>query len=383
MKALKAIKLVLMSFVLAIIIFLILCCDYLGTLLRISQSEKNINDGYVIYSIQHEDNPLDKDLESFKELHKLLIEDNGYKYFEIYKQYLEMPNQKGLFYEEGTGKLLDQCAGISCIQISEDMIDNCEIIISDGTSFISDDFIYKKNEVIPVLMGKEYSSLYCIGDIFEAEYLFDKYKFKIIGFLSDASNIRMASYNIILDKYIVMPSFSIDANVSITDGLKIHYANKTSGIIRLSETNINKFYTDIVPLLENVKTGNYSWTVTPTEIQYKDMFNISINQSRAIIIIFILLLILGEICLVYNFSYYKLVNLHLVCRQNVFYSIVLLVFTSILCIFFNLVSIIILGINLIRNNHFVYIGLLSIVIVLLNNLFYKYRNKRNGSDVPF
>lgn len=36
--------------------------------------------------------------------------------------------------------------------------------------------------------------------------------------------------NIDLDEYIVMPSFSLSAADEETDAMKIHYANKTSGV---------------------------------------------------------------------------------------------------------------------------------------------------------
>lgn len=38
-----------------------------------------------------------------------------------------MPDQKSAFYEYGTDKLSNQCEGINCIQVSENLLDSCEI----------------------------------------------------------------------------------------------------------------------------------------------------------------------------------------------------------------------------------------------------------------
>lgn len=225
----------------------------------------------MIYSLQHEDNPLDISLKSFESLNGLLTESGTYDYLELYAQYLEMPNQTGVFYEVGTNELNNKCSGIQCIQVSNNLIAQCDIKVSDGRLFEKKDFLYEKGDKLPVLMGQEYSAFYKIGDIFEAEYLFDEYKFEIIWFVSEESNISIADNNIDLEKCIVMPSFIIDASVLITDGLKIHYANKTSGLVRLSETNADEFYETIEPMLKNAKVGNYSWTITPAAYQYKEI----------------------------------------------------------------------------------------------------------------
>lgn len=74
----------LISFILAMIICGFSILNYLELLLKINQSELELNKGHVIYSIQHDGNPLDADLEYFKKLYELLNHNNIYQYFELY-----------------------------------------------------------------------------------------------------------------------------------------------------------------------------------------------------------------------------------------------------------------------------------------------------------
>ena len=77
--------LVLISFLLALIICLPLFNKWLNVLLRVSETERKNNKG-ITFSIQHEDNPLNKELQDFAALYNALIENQkeGYKYYEIY-----------------------------------------------------------------------------------------------------------------------------------------------------------------------------------------------------------------------------------------------------------------------------------------------------------
>lgn len=198
------------------------------------------------------------------------------------------------------------------------------------------------------------------------------YKFEIIGFLSENSNINMSSYNINLDNYIVMPSFMIDSNVPVTDGIKVHYANKTSGLVSLNKTDSDEFYKIIEPMLKNAKVGKFSWTVTPIENQYKEIFKISINQTRMIILFLIIIMLLGEICLIYHFSKYE----RKIKKHNIFYSIFTIIFATGVYIAISFLFSISIGVKLVKYDHFVYIGISSFCIVMLSSAFSRYRNIR-------
>lgn len=364
------------SSIAALIVCLFSYYDYLETLTGISKSEIGLNKGYIFYSIQHEDNPLDKDIESFMKLHGSLNKNLEYDYYELYSQYLEMPEQQGQYYEEGTGELLNQCAGVKCIQVNKNLLDDYGIEVTEGFSFENKDFSINNNKTIPVLMGAAYSSLYNVGDIFKAIYLFDEYEFRIIGFLAEGSNINTAFISIEMDDYIIMPSFEIDASVPVTNGLKIHYANKTSGLVRLSEGNNNVFEKHIASLLKNAEVGKYSWTITPMEVQYKEIFKITINQTKTIIALSILLLLFIDLFLVYRFSKYDLKKAPYLSGNGFLCFVVSLVFMIFSYATINYCLIKYLGIMLFKISHLLMIDLSSIALVLLNKILYKYRQRR-------
>lgn len=179
--------LVLISFLLALIICLPLFNKWLNVLLRVSETERKNNKG-ITFSIQHEDNPLNKELQDFAALYNALIENQkeGYKYYEIYSQYLENFSEQKEFYSAISGELENQCSAIDCIQISKNVIDDFHIKILKGSSLLENDFILKKENEIPILMGNLYSSIYKLEDTFIFTYLYDDYTFKVVGFLENS-----------------------------------------------------------------------------------------------------------------------------------------------------------------------------------------------------
>ena len=152
-KSFRVIKWVLTAFLISVITSCIALIDYLHLLTRIDQSELKLNDGQVIYSIQHEGNPLNVNLEDFQQLYQFLTSSDGYQYFELYSQYVEIPNQESEFYEYGTNQLSDHCEGVKCVQISKELLDRCKVNVSAGRLFEAKDFIYKRGETLPVMLG--------------------------------------------------------------------------------------------------------------------------------------------------------------------------------------------------------------------------------------
>lgn len=151
-------------------------------------------------------------------------------------------------------------------------------------------------------MGNLYSSIYKLEDTFIFTYLYDDYTFKVVGFLEKGSQIDSFDYPIDLDKYIVMPSFTIEDNVEITDGLKIHYANKTSGIIEVLEDNKEIFYSFVRPLLENADVGTYTWSIRPMEYAFEEKFGTNIEIFQEIVWGIVFLTFLYEIWLIKKLS---------------------------------------------------------------------------------
>ncbi len=371
-KSFRVIKWVLTAFLISVITSCIALIDYLHLLTRIDQSELKLNDGQVIYSIQHEGNPLNVNLEDFQQLYQFLTSSDGYQYFELYSQYVEIPNQESEFYEYGTNQLSDHCEGVKCVQISKELLDRCKVNVSAGRLFEAKDFIYKRGETLPVIMGGAYSSLYHIGDTFEAEYLFDRYIFEIIGFLSDNSNIGLSSRNIDLSKYIVMPSFAINSDDSATEGLKIHYANKTSGLISYNKADAKEFHKKVKPVLESARAGEYTWIVSPVGNQYEETFKISIRQTEIVIVICIMALLLLTVCLVCDLSKQET---KIKSNANSFillHGVFLTVASIIIYIFISYALTIMVGIKAIKFYCIVLSGILSFGILWLKSIFCKY-----------
>lgn len=367
-KSKKIILLISISFFLALFICLMFFYSYLNKMLRISKEQAE--DGFVTFSIQHESNPLDKDMQNFIDLYEGLINNQGenYKYYELYLQYLENDKEDGVFFSYETGEFTDACSAINCLQISENVLEDFHILVSEGRLFGQDDYLYVENGEIPILMGNDYADLYHIGDSFQWNYLFEEYTFKVIGFLEKDSGIKLAERNVILDTYIVMPSFIISEDMVESNGLKIHYANKTSGVVRLKENNADKFYSIVEPLLADSGVGTYSWTIRPVDLQFKEMFGFSMKSVQRVILFSGFLLLLMEIWLVVQFSGCGFMQKKLIIE--ILYSAVIFVITSIFCVLINYMFMFFMGIILFKTMHFVVIGAGSIIVVFLCRVFH-------------
>lgn len=362
-KSKKIFGLVIISICLAMAICLIQLNNYF---MKMLSSSSNAQD-FATYSIQHESNPLNKDMQCFIDLYNNLIPDqhDEYAYYELYLQFLENSAENLKFYSAQTNELTESCFMIKAIQISENVIRDFNITVSEGNLYDQSDYIYEQDGAIPILMGDAYSSIYNVGDTFVFTYLYDDYLFEVIGFLEKGSKVALGGKGALLDTYIVMPSFNIRDNVSITNGLKIHYANKTSGIVKINKDKANLFYTDIEPLLSAAHVGEYSWIIEPFDLYFKDIFGISIFIFMGIIylICLILLIIMGLIIRKLNKvkeesskRFYEITN-----------AVVIFGFTSSVYLLINFIYTFVLGIIIIKTISFLIIGIASICISIYIN----------------
>lgn len=359
MKNLRVIlKFVIISICIAIIICLVQLNSYFMKMLRLDSSAQE----YATYSIQHESNPLDKDIRCFMELYNKLLPDQNeeYKYYELYMQYLENDIENIELYSVKTNELTKPCLAVKAIQISENVIQDFCITVSEGRLYDQGDFMHEQNEAIPVLMGNAYTSLYNVGDTFDFEYLYDDYTFEVIGFLEKGDHVTLGGKSAVLDTYIVMPSFSIGDNVQITNGLKIHYANKTSGIVKMDMDQANLFYTDIEPLLSSADVGKYSWIIRPLELQFKDILGMSIFVFMGLIysVCLTLAIIVGGVIIRLRKAEKgpdKRVN-------RVINTLIIFCLSSVVYLFIHFIYTLVLGIVIMKNICFLIIGLVSIFI---------------------
>lgn len=216
-----------------------------------------LDDGYAYIHIQHETNPLELQdtagtLEKFKRLHELL-QQTPYTYYEIYQQ--------PLFSAEPAGR-------IPCLQISRNVQNDFGLTLSEGRLLNEDDFHIGKDDRIPAIMGSDYKALLSVGDCFSAEYLFNDFNFEVIGFLEEGSAISISTSFVDLNGAAVIPSFTfLEPPASEQEYVtqKIHYANKTSGKIKVMQEDFAEAYGAVRQLLSNSAVGNYSFAFTSYE----------------------------------------------------------------------------------------------------------------------
>lgn len=291
------------SLLISLLTALTICLPSLNQYLNIMQkTEQGTEDGFIYYDLQHEDNPINKNITDFKNIYDSLLgaQNKEYQYYEIYTQYLENYDKDKSYCDELSGELVKGHKFVNSIQVGRNVISKNNIKLSKGRMFNKEDFLLSENKVIPVIMGDSYSSVYEVSDIIKLNYLFDTYHFEIIGFFMEGARIEFSAKNILLDGYIVMPSFNIDADTETTDGLKIHYANKTSGIVQIKENSATIFHKDIEPLLSDKNVGTYSWTISPMNHQIKEMFGMGIKGIKICIWVITFFLVVTNIFLIHR-----------------------------------------------------------------------------------
>lgn len=261
-----------------IVLFVILCLTvastcitlFLFTSMYINQRldawnlEKDNNTIYL--SIQHETDPRElpdnpETLQQFLTLYNELSQSDQFVYYEKSTQPLHTIS--GIFFDnDNNQELTEESCWTACVQISENIQSDFNLSVSSGRLLSQDDFHFTQNEQIPVLMGNSYSSLYRLGDTFDAEYLFQTCHFKVIGFLKSGDCIETSNGTILLDQNIIMPSFLCDDSPQTEEEYmfqKIHYANKVSGTIRTLPEQYDAVYADITSKLNNSPLGKFSW----------------------------------------------------------------------------------------------------------------------------
>lgn len=245
---------------------------------KISASDKQgegQNEETVSISLQQESNPFDIPLENYEDLYEKLTQDAEFEYYECYAQYLEEFPQEMRFFDYESGMLKAGCEAAQCIQVSENVQSIAKLDTLEGRLFEEKDF-EAAGGTLPVLVGYGYQDSMPVGSEFTASYLYQKYTFQVVGILSEGAAIDALGENLSLDKYIVMPSFNLSSVDAETDGLKIHYANKTSGIAVSDKADFCEEWKAIKALLSESGCGEYEMNATPTKYNIQAKTGISI-----------------------------------------------------------------------------------------------------------
>ena len=268
----------------------------LNNLITYDKKEKDRNKGFHYISIQHESSPIKKVVEDFQEVYDFLANSGG-QYYEMYAQSLGV--EDGSFFDYGGRGLMTVKSGqyinAKALQVSQNVLEDYHIEAAEGRSLGGEDFVYYPGKRIPVLIGSAYRDIYQVGGTFWAEYLFDWYEFEIIGILKEGAATDWGIGMYWLDEFIMMPSFSITGKTEVTDGIRIHYANKTSGVLKIPAEEQERFEKDYRPMLKSNRAGEYSWSVSPISAGYQSLMGVDIYLLRNLAYLLLAGLAVGEI----------------------------------------------------------------------------------------
>ncbi len=278
------------------------------------------DDGVAYVSIQQESSPFDNKKEDYIELHDELAQ--RLKYHEFYSQPLFNWNNSRSFYEAYTGVLEKGCEEISSSQIGQTLSDR--LVISQGRNFADSDFVLSEKNIIPVILGNDYENVYNIGDTFELEYLYDIYKFEVIGILEKNSRLSL-NMEYFFDKSIIMPFFTVPLDSELTDGEIIHYANYTSGVVEIPSNEFSADMNVIKQILSSTSCGRYSYAIQQQNYFWKDFCGLYPKSLRNIIAVFLIVVSI----LLLN----AIVSISIPFKRNIFLCILALLTNSILYFF--------------------------------------------------
>lgn len=245
------------------------------------------DNGYIYVSLQHESNPLNTDINQMTAFVNSLKSNKFFTYYEIYGQPLYY---YGTFLTESINaeKLQDEIQDLTSLQIDSGIFEDFNILVQDGRDFYSADYLLSKSGKIPVIIGSDLSDRLSVGDCFTAEYLYDTYTFEVIGILQPDAMIYMTNRIYPLNGTIILPSFDINESTVVTDGIKIHYANKASGILRFLEKDKKHALKALEECINATRSGEYSWYATTYDINLKKLLHLGISEIIIICIIIII-----------------------------------------------------------------------------------------------
>ncbi|WP_026507165.1 hypothetical protein [Butyrivibrio sp. MC2013] len=170
--------------------------------------------------------------DKLKTFETLLRNDSHFSYVEAIEQPFEIIGMgiDDVFlynYETGFGNDSiykigkDLCYCIKALEVSSEFFEVFDICISKGRSFDNSDYISNDKNVIPVLLGSDYSDCLSIGDSFDVYYMCEKYTCNVIGFIKEDSFFydNSTSNMISCNRYIIAPALDVDDRTDFSRAL--------------------------------------------------------------------------------------------------------------------------------------------------------------------
>lgn len=237
--------------------------------------------------------------EKLKIFHECLKNEKEWEFFSVNDQSVDinLPNipEKFLFQYESGNTIKnedDSKKNIKCLHISQNVFSEFGIALSEGDEFKSEDFLYKDGDVVPVILGDEYKGILSIGQILDGEYLFENFKFKVVGFLPSLTEIPSGNADgiVLCDRYIIMPAFGIDDfNKEASFFNKASLSQYVNGII-ISDLKFADVRDRIDKL--SLKTGTMRFLVSPEMSNaIKSLTSVSQDELLRLVYIFIFITI--------------------------------------------------------------------------------------------
>ncbi len=235
--------------------------------------------------------------EKLKSFHEELKNEKSWTFLSANKQFISINSndipEKFLFqYEQGCPLENEDKSkkDVKCLHVSQNLFSEFGITVSDGREFKTEDFVHKNGECVPIILGNEYKNIFSIGQVLNGEYLFEDFKFEIIGFLPELTEIpSLGDMRIIsCDRYAIMPAFSRENNAEASFFDKASLDQYVNGII-ISDMN----YADVNERVQKLvlKTGTMKLNVIPESGSIKNLTSISQKELSRLIYIFVVLTI--------------------------------------------------------------------------------------------
>lgn len=235
--------------------------------------------------------------EKLKSFHEELKNEKSWTFLSANKQFISINSndilEKFLFqYEQGCPLENEDKSkkDVKCLHVSQNLFSEFGITVSDGREFKTEDFVHKNGECVPIILGNEYKNIFSIGQILNGEYLCENFKFEIIGFLPELTEIpSLGDMGIIsCDRYAIMPAFSRENNAEASFFDKASLDQYVNGII-ISDMN----YADVNERVQKLvlKTGTMKLNVIPESGSIKNLTSISQKELSRLIYIFVVLTI--------------------------------------------------------------------------------------------
>lgn len=318
--------------------------------------------------------------EKLKSFHQELKDEKSWTFLSADRQFItinsnDIPEKFIFQYEQGCPSENEDKSkkDVKCLHVSQNLFSEFGITVSDGREFKAEDFWHRNGECVPIILGNEYKNIFSIGQVLNGEYLCEDFKFEIIGFLPELTEIPSPGNMGIVscDRYVIMPAFSCENNEEVSFFDKASLGQYVNGVI-ISGMN----YADVNERVQKLvlKTGTMKFNVIPESNSIKKLTSISQKELSRLIYIFVVLTIFTVLSISITMngfireSYYEY-GVHLLSGATVqFLTMQILGFISLIAgISFVLSSLV--GLLLVSNLAPISSLAFSVVIVVLSSVF--------------